>query len=325
MEWLVIGFLVFLIFVFFALRSSSSKPDLSMLPKQFVVLDIETTGLDSSRDEIIEIGAIKVSLDSDEHPTFQVLIKPTKKIPRKITRLTGIKTEMVEIDGSDVETALTEFIDFIGDLELVAYNAPFDMGFLRNAAYKQNLEIKNKNHCALVAAKKAWPGLKSYKLTELAKSNGRSVEGHHRALQDAEFTILVFTAAASVLGRQGWSQLQNGPSGKSYPEKIVKTEGNPLGALTGEVIVFTADFELCTIKYAALNAVSIGCDLHPNVTKKTTILVVGNKVSYHTTKSGHTKTVNHRKALEYISRGQTIRILSESEFRELVWEKKRRN
>jgi DNA polymerase-3 subunit epsilon len=318
MLWLIV-FLVILTIVFIALKSNSSKPDLSMLPKQFVVLDIETTGLDSSLDEIIEIGAIKVNSDSNEHPTFQTLVKPTRKIPREITQLTGITNAMVEKEGADIKTEIAQLIDFIGDLDLVAYNAPFDMGFLRNAAYKHNLEIRNKSHCALVAARKAWPSLKSYKLTELAKLNGRPVEGHHRALQDAEFTIIVYTAAASTLGASNWARLQEGPVSKSYPEKIVKTEGDPSGPLKGEIIVFTADFELCTIKLAGSIAANLGCDLHPNVTKKTTILVVGNKVSYRTVKSGNTKTGKHIKALENIAKGQAIRILSESEFRDLVW------
>jgi len=317
MGWLIFGSLLFIVLILLVLNRKSN-PNLSMLPKQFVVLDIETTGLDSSKHEIIEIGAIKVTRDSLNHPTFQTLIKPTQKIPKKITQITGITADMIDKEGLELKTELTEFIDFIGDLELVAYNAPFDMGFLRNAAYKHNLEIKNRSNCALVAARKAWPDLKSYKLTELAKLNGRSIEGHHRALQDAEFTLLVYTAAASTLGVENFARLREGPARKSYPEKVVKTEGNPSGALNGEVIVFTAEFELCTIKYAGMIAVGLGCNLHPNVTKKTTILVVGNKVSYFTTKSGNTKTGNHKKALEYISRGQAIRILTESEFRELV-------
>jgi len=131
-----------------------------------------------------------------------------------------------------------------------------------------NRSINHVVYCALAATKKAFPGLRSYKLTELAKLNGRSVEGHHRALRDAEFTILVYTAAASTLGATNWANFLSEPVNKSYPEKIIKTEGNPTGPLKGEVIVFTADFELCTPKYAAMIALNIGCDVHPNVTKK---------------------------------------------------------
>ena len=81
MEWLII--IVLVVIGFFFLRSRGKKADLSMLPKQFVVFDLETTGLDPLKHEIIEIGAVKVNRDSDNHTTFQALIKPVKKVPKR--------------------------------------------------------------------------------------------------------------------------------------------------------------------------------------------------------------------------------------------------
>jgi DNA polymerase III epsilon subunit family exonuclease len=198
MEWLIIIVLVVGIYLF--IQSRRKEPDLSMLPNQFVVLDIETTGLDPLRHEIIEIGAVKVNRDSNNHPTYQALIKPSERISKKITQITGITQNMIDKDGEDIESVLKEFIGFIGDLRLVAYNAKFDMAFLRTAAKKYSLKINNPSSCALKMARRAWPGLKSYRLTDLANKGGLSTKGSHRALKDCELTITVYTSAASKLG-----------------------------------------------------------------------------------------------------------------------------
>jgi len=63
---------------------------LILLPEEFVVLDLETTGLDPIEDEIIEFGAIRVNIRSDTHDTFQELVKPERRIPRNIAQITGI-------------------------------------------------------------------------------------------------------------------------------------------------------------------------------------------------------------------------------------------
>ncbi len=198
MEWLIILILVVGAYLFF--RSRGRKADLSMLPEQFVVLDLETTGLDPTKHEIIEIGAVKVTRDSNKHVTFQALIKPSKKIPKKITQITGITQEMVEKDGEILESVIKEFLEFIGDLRLVAYNAEFDMGFLKTAAKCFGLTIKNQSSCALKMARRAWPGLKSYNLADLANTGDLSTKGTHRALKDCELTMIVYTSAASKLG-----------------------------------------------------------------------------------------------------------------------------
>jgi len=170
-----------------------------MLPEQFVVLDLETTGLDPSKHEIIEIGAVKVNRNSNNHATFQALIKPSKKIPKNITQITGITQDMIDKNGENLESVLKEFIDFIGDLRLVAYNAKFDMGFLKEAAKNYGLEINNSSSCALKMARRAWPELTSYGLADLANTGGLSTKGNHRALKDCELTITVYTSAASKL------------------------------------------------------------------------------------------------------------------------------
>ena len=175
------------------------KVDLSMLPEQFVVVDIETTGLSASRHEIIEIGAIKTNRDSDNHITFQALVKPSKEIPRKITEITGITQNMVDKEGEDLESVMREFIEFIGDLRLVAYNAEFDMGFLARSSKGCGLTIRNEYSCALQMARRAWPNMKSYKLAALADQGSLSTKGTHRALKDCELALIVYMSAASKL------------------------------------------------------------------------------------------------------------------------------
>ncbi len=150
--------------------------------------------------EIIEIGAIKVNRDSINHTAFQALIKPNKNIPKKITQLTGITQEMSDTEGREIGSAVEEFIDFIGDLRLVAFNADFNMGFLKEASKNHGCNISNPVSCALKMSRRAWPTLKSYKLANLAKVGGLSSKGNHRALKDCELTTTVYMVAAEKLG-----------------------------------------------------------------------------------------------------------------------------
>jgi DNA polymerase III epsilon subunit family exonuclease len=173
---------------------------LDHLPEQFIVFDLETTGLDAGKDEIIEFGAIRVNRDSDHHEALQTLVRPSKKIPKKITELTGITQAMVESEGKPLTEAFQEFVAFIGDLPLVSFNAEFDIAFLNNAAKQHSTEINNTVSCALKMARRAWPGRKSYRLADLAKDGNLSTKDSHRALGDCQRALIVYTAAASLLG-----------------------------------------------------------------------------------------------------------------------------
>jgi DNA polymerase III epsilon subunit family exonuclease len=198
MEWFI--FLGSVVAGYLYFKSSRQKPDISMLPEQFIVFDLETTGLDPIKHEIIEIGAVKVNRDFNNHTTFQALIKPSKKVPKRITEITGITQEMVEAEGEEIGSALKEFADFIGDLRLVTFNAKFDMGFLKKATKPRGILLRNPVSCALKMARRAWPGLKSYKLADLANIYGLNSKGNHRALKDCELTVIIYAAAASKLG-----------------------------------------------------------------------------------------------------------------------------
>lgn len=175
--------------------------DLSMLPERFVVYDLETTGLNPDRHHIIEIGAIRVNRDSDQHETFQTLVIPRGRIGKRITEITGITREMVKTDGVSLAEALKEFRSFVGDLPLVAFNAKFDDSFLAAACRATSSDrFANESCCALLMARRAWPGRSSYKLSELAKDGNLSAEGTHRALGDCRRTMIVYAAAARQLG-----------------------------------------------------------------------------------------------------------------------------
>lgn len=182
-------------------KRPAMSADVSMLPERFVVFDLETTGLRSGHHEIIEIGAIRVNRDAEDHQTFQTLVKPRKRVPMKITEITGITNDMVQSDGLELVEALAEFRGFVGDLPLVAFNAKFDDAFLRAACVATaSTHFSNETCCALKLARRAWPQRKSFRLSDIARDGNLPMDDTHRALGDCRRTIIVFAAAAREIG-----------------------------------------------------------------------------------------------------------------------------
>jgi DNA polymerase III epsilon subunit family exonuclease len=172
----------------------------SILPQKFVVADIETTGLYPDRNEIISIAAIRVNRDSTVHEVFTTLVKPSRRLPKRIIEITKLTDAQLEHDGVEPAQAIDEFMRFVGEERLVFYNAEFDMGFLSALAAANGRTIKNDVSCALKMIRKAVPGLRSYKLVHVAKAINHSPDKAHTALYDAELTVSVYAYAALKLG-----------------------------------------------------------------------------------------------------------------------------
>lgn len=154
----------------------------------YVVLDIETCGLDDTSDEIMEIGAVKFS--SGKIIKFNYLIKINSLIPQKITDLTGIDNELLTKSGHDLYEVLNEFVNFIGDSVLVGYNIDFDLNFINSALDRLGLDpINNRYIDLLPLVKREKIFIDSYKLSDILISYDIGDKIYHRALSDAESTF----------------------------------------------------------------------------------------------------------------------------------------
>jgi DNA polymerase III subunit epsilon len=189
-----------------------AKPSRSLhdlIPQKFVVFDLETTGLSAQRDEIIEIGAMIVTLDTQVQKGWHSLIKPTGKIPKAATRVNGITDQMVAADGIPLDEGLRQFFEFVGDLPLVSFNAAFDIAFLKAAADRCGMQVRNRYACALKRARRAWPELESHKLSYLAEIFKLDRGDEHRALGDCKRTAWVFLqATANLQTKVRWSTVE---------------------------------------------------------------------------------------------------------------------
>ena len=169
---------------------------------EYVVFDIETTGLNKEKCKIIEIGAVKIRNREivDRYSTF---IDPGEKLSDEIVDLTNITDDMLE-GQRPIETVLPEFLDFVGDDVLVAHNASFDTGFVRIKAEELGIEYrKNTILDTLELSRTLLKELKKHKLDVVAKHLGVSLEGHHRAVNDAETTAEIFLKLVDMLEENG--------------------------------------------------------------------------------------------------------------------------
>ena len=180
------------------LGSVVTMPRGQSLDDTFVVFDIETTGLSKETESITEIGAVKV-VDGKIIDRFSTFVNPERPIPAEITKLTGITNEMVA-DAPVIPEILPKFLEFCQDAVLVAHNANFDTGFIRlNAERKCGIEVKNTVLDTLELSRSLLPELKKHKLDIVCEQLGVSLEGHHRAVNDAEATAEVFLKFIDML------------------------------------------------------------------------------------------------------------------------------
>lgn len=156
----------------------------------FSVFDVETTGLNASYNNIIEIGIVKVSglqiIDK-----YSTLINPMRNIPQFITSFTGISNEDVE-DAPFFEDIVDKINNFLNDTVLVAHNLSFDYSFLKKEFAVCGIEkISNQRLCTLRLARRMYPMLKSKSLASITRHLNLKNADAHRALSDAEVTARV--------------------------------------------------------------------------------------------------------------------------------------
>ena len=175
------------------------------LSQSFVVFDIETTGFSNTNDKITEIGAVKIQ-DFKVVDRFSQLVNPEKDISYKIQELTGITNDLVK-DKPTIDEVLPRFMEFIGDSVLVAHNAEFDTGFISEKCRQMGLDYKSKSVDTLMLARVLLPELKRHRLNVVAKALGIQLLNHHRAVDDADATALIFIKFLEMLKEMGANTL----------------------------------------------------------------------------------------------------------------------
>ena len=183
------------------LKNIVVNPKGQSLMDSFVVFDIETTGFSSVTNHIIEIGAVKVE-NGKIVDRFSTYVNPQEPIPYRITKLTTI-TDADVMDAPTIDQVLPEFFAFCEGCVLVAHNASFDTGFIKENARKLELPYAYTHVDTLAMARVLLPQLAKFTLDHVAKTVGVSLENHHRAVDDAEATAEIFEKFIPMLLEKG--------------------------------------------------------------------------------------------------------------------------
>lgn len=170
---------------------------LDCLVDDYVLVDIETTGLSPQKDDIIEIGAIKVK-NNEVVGSYNSLLKIGRKVPSYITKLTGITSDMLEAEGKDTVCVLKEFMEFAGENIIVGHNVNFDINFIYDKCEKY-LEIPLCNDFIdTMKIAKRLVDTPNYKLGTLADYFQVDYNGAHRGLKDVEITYEVYNKMKGI-------------------------------------------------------------------------------------------------------------------------------
>ncbi len=177
------------------------------LDSEYVVFDIETTGLSQKHNKIIEIGAVKLK-GAEVTDRFSQFVNPEIPIPYQIEQLTSINDEMV-MNAPTIDVILPQFIDFCGNAIVVAHNAAFDTGFIKKNATDLGLTFDNTIMDTMTLSHILLPELGKFTLDRVCKALNIKNEHHHRAVDDAEATAKIFICFYDMLIEKGVKTLED--------------------------------------------------------------------------------------------------------------------
>ena len=306
--------------------------DSSVSLDSFIVLDIETTGVNCKEDKLIEIAAIRYD-SFKETCVFSSLINPQMILPDAITRLTGITP--IELEAAPVwESIQRDFVAFIGTLPLVGHNiCGFDIRFIEKAiGYKITAPIID----TLDLARRVFPELPSHKLTYLNSALSIGSQNAHRALDDVRTTFAVLEKCLQELTCEGSvainscvceaQQKTEKPVSRKYGEYVnIKaisptcTDIDTSCPLCEKNIVFTGTLSIPREEAMQL-AVNAGANLKTSISGKTDYLVIGTQDKNIVGDDGLSS--KEERALELNQSGKAnIKMITEAEFLALAEQK----
>ncbi|WP_373054511.1 exonuclease domain-containing protein [Thioalkalivibrio sp.] len=290
----------------------------------FIALDVETANADVA--SICQVGVAKY-VGGELVDEWSSLVDPEDGFDPVNVFVHGIDGQRVA--GSPNFRSIYEDLASFCNGQIVVSHTMYDRTAIIRASAKFGLQpLRARWLDSARVARRAWEQFahRGYGLTNVCRTLGYTYQAHD-ALEDAKACGFVLLRAIEESGftlsewlerverRIPWA------SDPSAPDPLRKIEGAPDGPLSGESIVFTGSLAIPRREAAEL-AASRGADVSTGVSKKTTMLVVGD-LDVRTFVSGQTKSTKHRKAEELIRQGVEIRIIGESDFLELVQEESR--
>lgn len=287
------------------------------LVRNYMAIDIETTGLDPYYDEIIEVAAARV-IDGSVIDTFQSLIKPQNEIDSFITDLTGITNEMLA-SAPSMSEVLPLFYEFIGSSVLVGHNVNFDVNFLYDNFSSLKSHVLSNDY---IDTMRFWRllerDLPHHRLKDAVVYYNLGSTVEHRALSDAILAHRLYEVLLShciennIDPKSLWKQKSNFKSSQIIASTSTFDESSPI---FGKCFAFTGVMDKLTRKDAMQMVADAGGRNCDSVNKETNFLVVGNGGYYINLSDG--KSSKHKKAEKMKLDGFDIEVISESVFLDL--------
>lgn len=296
------------------------------IPKDYTVIDIETTGFSPTYDSIIEIGALKIR-DNKVINEYQTLVSSSGiSTYGLINDLTGISDEML-LNAPSFESIADKFLDFISEDILVGHNVTFDLNFLYDYIWKtKSIELKNDFWCTLKISRRAIKKIDNHSLTTMCEYFNIK-PGIHRGLSDCFSTYNLKLALEKYI-------LENYGTISTLYKKSYKTtnysnnftniaptcdEINIDNPFYNQSVCFTGRLKSFTRKEAVQILVNLGGNLSKSVNNNTNYLVIGDFTSCSNL-SEKEKSKKLKDAEKKILQGCDLKILNEDDFLELTRE-----
>ncbi|MFE3839579.1 exonuclease domain-containing protein [Pseudogemmobacter sonorensis] len=293
------------------------KPDLPALPDgpfRFIALDVETANDDPA--SICQIGLAFVRPDNSII-TWAIYVDPDDDFSPSNISIHGISEDtIIDAEAPFFEHAMAHIAPTLST-NTVFQHSDFDRRCIAAACDACDIDMPAVKWADSVrVAQRAWPELKGnggHGLASLRDYLGLSFR-HHDGEEDARASAEVVLRAENTTGSLFQDLVMPAKRRPRYAPPTTR-EASPDGPLAGHVAVFTGALSMSR-EEAANIAANNGITVAANVTKKTTILIVGDQDL--TLLAGHSKSSKHRKAEEYIANGQDVRILGEQEFLAII-------
>lgn len=327
--------------------AKAKKNSIIGFPDDFIVVDIETTGLSPNYDSIIEISALKIENNSLVGQ-FSSLVKPLGGIfpifPSDdkeylydedgmpfyyvcdfISNLTGITNKMLD-EAPVLECILSDFIPFVGDSIVVGHNVNFDINFLKvNISELLNKDFENEYIDTMRIARKLFKDEKHHRLKDIINYLGVPADKTkmHRGLYDCEITLNCFNRMKNLIldeyeSLDSFIDLFKRSSTRFDPRSLIPDidsidDTNPF---YNKECVFTGKLERLVRKDAQQIVINLGGSCGNSITKKTNYLILGNYDYCKNIKDG--KSSKHKKAEVLKEKGMDIEVMPEDVFYDLA-------